>query len=184
MNPGTSGPELTTGAFMRTFWRYLLATATVLFIAMMVPRAAWAHVELSSSDPADKAVVTEQIGQVTLRFSGPVKSAYVLVTVTGPAGATIHTGTPSVLDGVVTQRITQLQPGMHTVAYQVVAADGDPVTGAITFTVDLPTPVGASPTAAAASEAGGSPVWGWWVAAGAAVIAIGVLAAQRRKPTG
>lgn len=125
---------------IRHVWRCLYAMLAVVLLTIAVPQAAWAHVELSSSDPADKSVITTAPKQVVLRFSGPVKSAYTVVSVTGPGGATFHTGTPAVLDGVVTQPLTDLRPGAYTVAYQVVSADGDPVTGAITFTANIPGP--------------------------------------------
>jgi hypothetical protein len=105
------------------------------------------------------------------------------VVVTGPGGARVDRGSAAVLDDTVTVRVTVEDPGVYTVAYRVVSADGHPAAGHTSFTFRGPAS-GASVDAtspAGASSGGLSTVWVLTGVAVALVAAAALLGVGRRR---
>ncbi|MER5967712.1 copper resistance CopC family protein [Streptomyces sp. NPDC002057] len=148
----------------RTAVRSLLVpAATIGLFAVASPQAA-AHTGLEGSDPANGAVVGTLPRSVTLTFSDPMTRKYAQLAVTGPGGAALGDGAPTVSGRTVTLRLKDVGPaaGAYTVGYRVVSADGHPVTGTSAFTVRpaatsaAATPSAPSPSATAPAPAGGA----------------------------
>lgn len=131
----------------------IIVVIALFVVAAMVAPAALAHAQLLSSDPEDGATLPTA-DQVVLTFNEDVNPDFVQIVVTGPEGSL--TLDPAVVEGaVVTQPMTPLSTGVHTLTYRVVSADGHPVSGAIGFTLtDVPAPGTAS---AGATEAPTTP---------------------------
>jgi methionine-rich copper-binding protein CopC len=163
-----------------------LAAVLVLGSAVLaVPAPAWAHTELLATSPADAAVVTSPLDEVTLTFSGPVRADGSSVTVTGPDGQSHSDGAVSVIDFVVHQPVTDLGSGTYQVQWRVAAADGHPMSGQFTFELSLPAEPSPTPrptTAAPTSEAtpaplvSGSRSFPAWLPAVALLAVLGVIA--------
>ncbi|ONI49975.1 MULTISPECIES: copper resistance CopC family protein [unclassified Streptomyces] len=115
--------------------RALVAPAALGILVAGAPLAA-AHTDLDSSAPVAEASLAEMPESVTLTFSDPMDQKYAKVAVTGPDKKPAGQGTPRV-DG---KRVTialdpQGSAGEYSVGYRVVSADGHPVSGSYTFTV-------------------------------------------------
>ncbi|MFJ2213646.1 copper resistance CopC family protein [Streptomyces sp. NPDC101062] len=138
-------------------------------LAVAAPRAA-AHTELVSSSPASAATLGRPPERVTLTFSDEMtrKYAKVSVTASGTTSDGSASDTPQVSGRVVSLALRPGAPGgRYTVGYRVVSADGHPVSGSYTFTVEAAgTPTASAPatepsvapslSATAASRPGGT----------------------------
>jgi len=188
--------------------RALLAVITALLAAAVGVVPAAAHAELVGSSPADGAELTSVPSEVVLTFSEPLLDEGLAVAATDEAGTTTRL-TRAAVDGtrVVVPWPESAPAGTWRLAYRVVADDGHPIDGVITFTITVasptpttrpptvspsPTPTTGPPTAspspspAAAATAGGS---GWptaLVAAALALVAVAAaaLVARRRRKVG
>lgn len=115
-----------------------LALLGIVLAVLVVGGPAAAHDVLLGSDPEDGSVVTEVPEQVVLTFSAPQTDIGAQVEVTAE-GETWSDG-PAIVDGTtVTQPLRVGMPsGEYTVQWRSVASDGHPVSGELSFTVDLP----------------------------------------------
>lgn len=118
-----------------TLLAMLLGGATV---AQVVAAAtASAHAELASSNPAAGARVEALPDVARLTFTEAVGQPAAL-SVTGPDGSEVTTGSVDVVDTVLTRPLdteVALTDGDYTISYQVTSADGHPIAGAVDFTV-------------------------------------------------
>jgi methionine-rich copper-binding protein CopC len=107
-------------------------------LAALIATPAFAHAHLLQATPADKAVVTAAPSALTLDFSEGVQLKFTGIVVTGPASATVATGTASVSSDGKTLTVPlsgALQPGVYTIAWHALAADGHKTHGTYSFTV-------------------------------------------------
>jgi copper resistance protein C len=157
----------------------VLALAGLGLFAMASP--AFAHNSLTSSNPANEAVLDAGPGEVVLTFDQPVQEGEGLnsIAVTGPDGKQWQGGAAKVDSNVVTAPVRELGPsGRYTIGYRIVSADGHPVSGELTF--ELTTAGGGSPAvegdagwidnnpdadAESGGDDGGMPIWVWLVGA-------------------
>ena len=153
--------------------------AAVLLLTLLgvlgLATPAFAHNQLTSSNPTDKASLETGPGEIVLTFDQPVQAGEGLntVAVTSENGDRWEGGASDVASNVVTTPIRELGPaGDYTVAYRVISADGHPVDGTLTFTLTTAgdgTPA-APATDSAADDSGGVPIWVW---IGGAVVVLG-----------
>jgi len=153
--------------------------AAVLLLTLLgvlgLATPAFAHNQLTSSNPQDKASVDASPGEIVLTFDQPVQAGEGLntVAVTSENGDHWEGGVAEVASNVVTTPVRELGPaGVYTIAYRVISADGHPVDGTLTFTLTeasdgTPAP---KPADSAADDSGGVPIWVW---IGGAVIVLG-----------
>jgi methionine-rich copper-binding protein CopC len=168
--------------------------ASLMLLVGVVP--AGAHAELDSSDPVDGATLATAPSALTFTFGEDVLEQGNAITLTVvDSGSRLELG-PLDVDGdvVSVDWPAASPPGTFRAAYRVVSADGHPIDGSITFTVEQavgaaestpsavaesPAPVMASAAAVSASptptgEAGaGSGPLAWIIWLGLAVL-IGV----------
>jgi methionine-rich copper-binding protein CopC len=134
----------------------VLTLGVALGVVVGTATDAHAHTRLESTDPPDGSTLTGPLTAVTLTFGGAVRVGEVRVT--GPSGVSAATGAASVGGAVVTQPVTLVEDGLHTVEYAVTADDGHRLAGSVTFAYNVPTtaPVATTPPTTS-SAAGGSP---------------------------
>jgi methionine-rich copper-binding protein CopC len=135
-----------------------------------------------SADPPDGARLADAPSAVSLTFPDSPDPRRVQVTVTGPGGAPVSSGPPSVAGGTVVQPVTVRSDGEFLVVYHVVLADGSDRSGITRFSVG-PAPAGPPPAAADDPHAhshGGS--LGFLVSLLAVVVAGAVLMLGLRSP--
>ncbi len=71
---------------------------------------------------------------MVLTFAERPDERFVKIAATGPGGTNVVAGPPRVSGTSVTQPLIPGGPGLYTVVYRVVSADGHPVQGSMTFT--------------------------------------------------
>ena len=112
--------------------------ATIALAVAIMPAAALAHAELSSSSPAADDTLTVPPAAVTLVFDGELTPDGTGFTVTDPDGDVVGEGA---LDLAVAERneirgdLDAGGPGTYTVTWTAVAADGHEERGDFSFTV-------------------------------------------------
>ncbi|MFD5574469.1 copper resistance CopC family protein [Streptomyces cadmiisoli] len=135
--------------------RFLVVPAALAALAATAGPAA-AHTELEAAGPGANARLTALPPRVTLTFSDTMTQKFAEVAVTAPNGDAAAQGEPQVEGRTVTLPLdTDAPAGRYTVGYRVVSADGHPVSGSYTFTVEKaadPTP---TPTAGSGSTVRG-----------------------------
>jgi copper resistance protein C len=174
-----------------------------LAAAALLPSApAWAHSQLIRMTPADGSTVQVAPTRIVLVFDESIQAIGDAVVVSGPDGARVDDGLPSILDATVTERLHPLVlRGHYLVSYRIVSADGHPVTRTLGFTLttgQAPASSSASPSQSpgatgpnsatgpnGATGANGGPAWPGVlvaVAAGLAAVWLGVrLLGWRRR---
>lgn len=163
--------------------RVALATAAMA-ATVLTASPAQAHNQFTGSTPAEGAMLTEAASTLVLEFSGAIDDRLTDLAVTGPDGAVIEAGDPTVSGGTLEAEIVFTETGPHRIGYRVVSSDGHPVEGEIAFTVDLPAETAAPSTSEArlsASEAtpdyeDGLPGWLPTALVAAGIALIGALA--------
>ncbi len=95
-----------------------------------------AHTSLRSTVPAAGATVAEPVQTVRLVFSQPVSPRQAQVLVTAPDGAELAVGAALAAGGTVSQPLSRpTSEGSYLVSYRVLAEDGHPITGQVSFAV-------------------------------------------------
>ncbi|MBS99529.1 MAG: hypothetical protein CMI01_12730 [Oceanospirillaceae bacterium] len=93
----------------------------------------FAHTGLEESSPAQGAVVTEPVGEMTLSFTGPVRLVKVEMS-SVDAGAVELDFLPSIGPGTDFEvGVPPLQPGQYRVNWMAMGADGHKITGQFEF---------------------------------------------------
>jgi copper resistance protein C len=159
-------------------------------VALLPSAPAWAHSQLIRMTPSDGSTVRVAPTRIVLLFDENIQAIGDAVVVSGPDGARVDDGLPSILDATVTERLHPLAlRGHYLVSYRIVSADGHPVTSTLGFTLTAGQ-APASPSASAspspgADGANGGPTWPALlaaVAAGLAAVWLGVrLLVWRRR---
>lgn len=166
----------------------LSRAASVLLVVLLgllsgVPTAA-AHAQLKSSNPADGARLTSVPEQIRLEFSEPVDAGFATVSVLGPDGKSHWVAGKARADGAkVSAPLRPLGPkGRYVIKYRVLSADGHPVSGSVTFSLQregngTPAPAAAGSTTSGKPPESGVPLWVWFVGAAVLFLAAALAAA-------
>ena len=119
-------------------WR-LSALAVCAALILFVPRIAFAHLGLRSSDPANRSQLGTAPRLLRLTFTEAVERAIARVRLIGPSGAEVTISAlrqPKDSGQVILADITgRLEAGVYRIDWQVIGRDGHPVRGTISFTV-------------------------------------------------
>lgn len=113
----------------------VLAGLVVGLLVWALPASA--HTGLVSSDPADGAVLAEAPASITLTFTEPVTLAEGGTRLHDADGGELAVEGRSV-DEVVSVVPPDLPDGTFVLTFRVVSADGHPVTGSLSFSVEAP----------------------------------------------
>jgi len=112
--------------------------ASMLTIMALAP-SAFAHAGLTGVEPADGSHVTQGPAQVVLSFSEVLKEpGFASVTRDGELDDSWSYALAEEKLVVTAPSGAEILPGEYVVAYRVVSADGHPIKGSTTFTVDSP----------------------------------------------
>lgn len=116
----------------------LLSSMSALALAAVIATPAFAHTHLTETNPADGATVTEPLTELTLQFDGQVGEGS-FIELTASSGEEISL--PSIEIGDMNMVATFAEPlsnDNYTVEWSIISADGHPLQGSYTFTVDAP----------------------------------------------
>lgn len=108
----------------------------VAVVALAPARPAWAHAELSTTDPADGSVVETAPGEVTLQFTEQVSVQPDGVRILDAEGLRVDAGSATASGDTVTALLDgAVVDGGYVVAWRVISAEGHPIRGAFSFSV-------------------------------------------------
>jgi len=182
----------------------LLAVVLGVLLAGTLPAAA--HNELKSSNPTGGATLDTAPAAVVLTFAEALIQGKTTITVTGPDGANAAAG-PAQLNGpTATVPLKPTAAGAYTVAFRVVADDGDVTNSNVKFTLTAaalapplttttppppttttttaPTTTTQADTTAAANTSSGTVWWPWVVGALVLILIVVMVLLLRRRRAG
>lgn len=117
----------------------LAAVTLALGTALAFPWAASAHDQVISTDPAEGEVLALAPSQITMRFTAELMEMGVIVFVVDGSERDWVAGEPTVDGAELVQPLESGMPdGSYQVRWQVVSADGHPVSGFFDFAVGAP----------------------------------------------
>ncbi|MEU8001909.1 copper resistance protein CopC [Catellatospora sp. NPDC049111] len=123
----------------------LLILVFVPAILLGLPRPAYAHANLTSTDPAEGAVLQTSPDRILFTFDEAVRGVPGGVQVFGPQGEPVA-ATPTVEGSELAVALAApLGNGTTVITWRVVSDDGHPISGALTFSVGAPSPVTTPP---------------------------------------
>ena len=129
-----------------------VAVCSIAAVFAAIPAAA--HADLVSSDPVDGAVLQSAPTAITLTFSDPLFVDGVQMSLVTADGTVVPSEAPVVADASVSMKWPATAgPGSYEVGYRVVSADGHPVSGSVSFTVQGAETSDSATIAAPSSEA-------------------------------
>ncbi|WP_158555979.1 copper resistance protein CopC [Peribacillus glennii] len=110
----------------------------LVYLFTLVPKVAWAHAYLVSSNPAENETLTEPPSKVTLQFSESIQSGFHSIVLVDSSGDQIMLSDSigkdaSILEAPITE---ELAAGIYYMQWKVISADGHPIHGAIPFNVE------------------------------------------------
>ncbi len=111
-----------------------MKTSVQTLILSLTATLAYAHTELSSSTPADAAVVHASPEAITLQFSEPVRLTS--LSIEGATGKQDVGSLPSSASAEFFIEAPSLADGSYVVAWRALSADTHVMTGQFSFTVN------------------------------------------------
>jgi copper resistance protein C len=186
---------------MRIGGRLVVLAGLVIGGVLATGSPAFAHNELTGSDPEQGQEVEQAPDEIRLEFLASVDANNAEFDVSGPDGSSVMADDAEVDGDVVLIPVEPGPAGEYEVAWRVLASDGDWVDGTVAFTVTVgaeptpspsPTPQASptpSPTPAAVPAAsedtdeGGSAWWVWALIAIVVVAVAGFVGYRLRRRT-
>jgi methionine-rich copper-binding protein CopC len=103
---------------------------------MIVPSIVSAHTSLSSSNPTERQVVTENLEQITLNFATTIEELSTMELVKDGNKVTLEE--IKVENQQLIGEISEpLDNGSYTILWKIIGEDGHPITGEINFSVQM-----------------------------------------------
>ncbi len=115
---------------------FILKKIIVLLFStlLLLPIMASAHTSLSSSNPAEGQVVTEDLDQILVHFATPIEELSTMKLVKD--GTSIPLKEVKALNKQLTGEISEpLENGTYTILWNIIGEDGHPIQGEINFQV-------------------------------------------------
>lgn len=110
--------------------------ATLIFI-FAISTNAFAHTHLESSSPEDGQVVTKELHEITLNFEGKIEQGSKFE-LSNTQGQSMPVENISIDEGkMIGSLSTPLENGEYLVNWTIIGADGHPVDGEFSFTVNV-----------------------------------------------
>lgn len=129
----------------------LAVVATLAGVLALAASPASAHSDLVSTDPDEGAVLDEAPDVARLTFDEPVRTAGDAVRLFDASSNELESSARAIGTVVEIDLPSELAEGSYVVSWRVISADGDPVSGALTFSVGVPSEVVVPP-----ADAGGT----------------------------
>ncbi|WP_170289803.1 copper resistance CopC family protein [Cytobacillus depressus] len=120
--------------------RIFTAAAVAVLLALSISTSAFAHSHLEGSNPADGDIVTEPLKEIVLEFDGKIEQgSYIDVKTT--EGKEIQLQEITIGEGTLTGTVAEPLPNdEYQVNWSIISADGHPIEGEFSFTVNAPVP--------------------------------------------
>ncbi len=98
---------------------------------------AFAHTGLESSNPSDGSTITDPIEEITLTFLTKIEQTSSFK-IYGANNEEIPVKDIVVVDDLMTGTVEGMDNGEYTLTWNIIGADGHPIQGDLSFTVNLP----------------------------------------------
>lgn len=98
---------------------------------------AFAHTGLESSNPSDGSTITDPIEEITLTFLTKIEQTSSFK-IKGTNNKEIPVKDIVVVDDLMTGTVEGMDNGEYTLTWNIIGADGHPIQGDLSFTVNLP----------------------------------------------
>lgn len=98
---------------------------------------AFAHTGLESSNPSDGSTITDPIEEITLTFLTKIEQTSSFK-IYGANSEEIPVKDIVVVDDLMTGTVEGMDNGEYTLTWNIIGADGHPIQGDLSFTVNLP----------------------------------------------
>lgn len=119
--------------------RMFTVTAAIL-LTMSISTSAFAHSHLEGSNPADGDIVTEPLNEIVLEFDGQIEQGS-FIDVQTTKGQAIELQEIIIGDGILTGTVAEPLPNdEYQVNWSIISADGHPLEGEFSFTVNASVP--------------------------------------------
>lgn len=118
--------------------KQMLSFVAAVFLVVSFSVNTFAHSHLSDSNPKDGEEITNAIQEITLDFDGEImQGSYIEVTST--EGASFRVDKIEIGEGQLLAILDKPLPnGEYKVDWSIISADGHPLEGAYSFTVNVP----------------------------------------------
>ena len=128
----------------------LFSIVTVLSLSILFSVQAFAHSYLSGSNPTEGEVLTEAVQEITLYFKGNIMEGSFL-SIETINGEEIKVNNIEIGDGYLTGALAEpLTNNEYIVNWSIISADGHPLEGTYSFTVNVP--IGTEPSEEASEK--------------------------------
>ena len=98
---------------------------------------AFAHTGLESSTPQDGQIITEELQEITLTFEGKIENSSTF-TLQNSTGEEISAEISLAENQMFGKLSNPLENGKYQVHWSIIGADGHPIEGNVSFSVELP----------------------------------------------
>ena len=116
----------------------MLSLIVVAFLVGSLATKTFAHSHLADSNPHDGEVMTEAVQEIVINFDGKIMQGS-FIEVTSTEGASYEVDTIDIGEGQMKATLAEPLPnGEYKVDWSIISADGHPVEGKYTFTVNVP----------------------------------------------
>ncbi len=121
-----------------TMKRIFIAIVAVLAAMTISTTSAFAHSHLGGSNPADGDVVSEPLNEIVLEFDGQIEQGS-FIDVKTAKGKEIKLEDIIIGEGTLTGTVAEPLPNdEYQVNWSIISADGHPLEGEFSFTVNVP----------------------------------------------
>ena len=118
--------------------KHIFATAVAAFLALSFSVSAFAHSHLGESNPTDGEIVTEPLNEIVLEFDGRIEQGS-FIDVTTTSGQAVEIQELIIGEGTLTGTVAEPLPNNeYQVNWSIISADGHPLEGEFSFTVNVP----------------------------------------------
>ncbi|WP_073258199.1 copper resistance CopC/CopD family protein [Cryptosporangium aurantiacum] len=139
-------PKVQRAGLRRLSRRTLVVGLLALLALGFGASPAQAHATLEGTDPPRGSIVDTAPSVVTMNFSERVVPVDGRIKVVAPDGKNVAEGEPTTVNNGARLRIPlkkDLGDGTYLVSYRVISADGHPISGGYTFSIRVPSALGA-----------------------------------------
>ena len=118
----------------------MFTVVAAISLTMSLSISAFAHSHLEGSNPADGEIVTEPLNEIVLEFDGQIEQGS-FIDVKTTKGQAIELQETIIGDGALTGTVAEPLPNdEYQVSWSIISADGHPLEGEFSFTVNASVP--------------------------------------------
>ncbi|WP_067726865.1 copper resistance CopC family protein [Oceanobacillus damuensis] len=118
----------------------IFSAAIAILLVTCFSTSAVAHSQFQGSNPADGEVVTEPLSEIELQFDGQIEQGS-FIDVTSTKGEAVEIEDIVIGEGTLTGTVVEpLANDEYQVNWSIISADGHPLEGEFSFTVDAEVP--------------------------------------------